>query len=396
VRAHKLDPSLSSLIAGPLAQIQKEFPDEPEAHLARGAIYEADGKVLPAAEAYQKAASLGGVRGAGALEGLRRLCQAGRDVPGQVHLMRARACRMLGQVQEAVQAAKLALDSAGGSASPVRAELDQLVKAHPASAVARLGRAAACMTLQEHDAAASDLAEALRLDPACSDSVIALARQILDRRPSFAPAARALADALLATGDTAAAARAIDLALATPEAGSDLELILARREMALQAGDHDAAATLLARAENAAGDRNAFLEWLHREALRQGAAASTDGDDVERLIARGDYLRALEILAKEAASPRKAWALDRCGRHIEAAACLGELTGDDRAASEYASLMNRMVSRELEGRALCLTGETTLEFEGLESVERTPVRPRQAGQAGRSGQAGHAVQGGAR
>jgi len=42
------------------------------------------------------------------------------------------------------------------------------------------------------------------------------------------------------------------------------------------------------------------------------------------------------------------------------------------------------------------TGETTLEFEGLESVERTPVRPRQAGQAGRSGQAGHAVQGGAR
>ena len=385
VKAHRLDASLSSLIAGPLAQIQKQFPDEPEAYNARGAIYEAEGKLVPAAEAYQKAASLGGVRGAGALDGLRRLCESGADVPGAVHLMRARSCRVVGEVHEAVQASRRALD-AGDSAAAVRAELDLLVAAHPTSAVAWLGRAAACVKLQDHESAALDLCEALRLDPASSDSVIALARQILEVRPSFAPAARALADALLATGDTAGAARAIDMALATPEAGSDLELILARREMALQTGDTGAAAALLARAEKSAGDRDAFLERLHREALRQpGAPIAEQDGPVAALVARGEYARALEMLAAEPASPRKAWVLDRCGRHLEAAACLGQLAADDRLAAAYATLLNRMVARELEGRAGCLTGETTIEFEVLATIDRKPSRQRQAGEAAMGG-----------
>ena len=301
--------------------------------------------------------------------------------------MRARACRIQGEVSEAVEAARNALLNSGELAAEIRVELDHLVAANPSNAVARLGRAAASMKLQELDDAARDLSEALRFDSACADSVVALAEEILDRRPSFSPAARALADALRTSGDSAGAARALDVALATPEAATDLELIMARRELALRDGDAAGAARLLARAEKAAANRDQFLEQLHREALQSPAmrVSSNGRPEVTEAMTRAQYARALEMLAEQPASPLKAWVLERCGRWLEAGAILAEMVGDDGASSAYASMLNRLVARELEGRAPCLMGETTLEFHGMASVDEIPSTARRADEAAQGG-----------
>ncbi|HEY3174597.1 MAG TPA: tetratricopeptide repeat protein [Candidatus Polarisedimenticolia bacterium] len=366
LRAYEQDRSLAESIALPLAQIQKEFPDEPEAHIARGALYAGEGRVIPAAEAYLKAVSL---PGSGASEGIARLTklsQSGRDVPPEVQLMLARACRLSGDIPGCVAAATRALQAGGDHAVQVRAEMDSLVAKHPASAPARLGRATALTRVLDLEAAARDLGDALRYDPSCAVRVAGLAREILDRRPSLTAGVTVLANALGACGDDAGAARALDDAIASQEHRDDVDLLLARRALALKAGDAALARSMLTRAEGACPDRDRLLERLHRDAMTSPggpSAASALRPEATEAVERGDYFRAAEIMTPEPATPIKAWLLERCGRHAEAAACLQELLGDDRAAARFTSLYNDLVARELEGRAPALMAETRCRFE---------------------------------
>lgn len=381
-RAYELDRAMAESIAEPLTRLQRDFPEEPEPHLARGALYEGEGRLVPAAGAFAKAVALKGAGAVAGLSALQRLCSAGERVPPEVHLMLLRACRTCGLMNESVAAAEAALASGGDVAAEVRCEMDFLVAASPGNALARLGRARASLRLLDMEAAASDLKDALRCDPACSGKATALATEIVAKRPGHASAVMVLARALEVNGDVAGACRALDAAIGTAESRGNVDLILARRTLALKTGDAGLARELFTRAEQASTGRDQLLERLHREILGSGPGGSVPGREaaIESALGRGDYFRAAGMLAAEPASRRKAWALERCGRYAEAAACLGGMLEDRGAAERYSAIHDLLVAREIQGGAPALMEETPLQFETVESSEKTgTLRERAAG-----------------
>lgn len=295
-------------------------------------------------------------------------------------MMLLRACRTCGLMNESVAAAQNALAQGGDVAAEVRGEMDHLVAASPGNAAARLGRARACIRMLDMEAAAADLKDALRFDPGCSDRVTALAFEIVAKRPGYAPAVLALARALELAGDVAGACRALDTAIGSVEARQDVDVILARRTLALKAGDSQLAQEMFARAEQSSTGRDQLLERLHREALESAACQTESGQAaaIESAVARGEYFRVAGMLCSEPASRRKAWVLERCGRYAEAAACLDEILHDQGAAARYAAVHDLMVAREIEGVASALMGETSVQFETVESSEKTGTRHERA------------------
>ena len=334
MRAYELDRALSDQISASLSELQRRFPDESEPHIARGRLHEEQGHGQQAAEAWFTAVSVGGEGAPKALEALRRLCAGGRTIPGRIHLIRANACRLMGEMNEAVEAGQAALQAGGELATEVRGEMDRIIAMLPSHAGARLARASACIRLTDMQAASDELVEAIRLEPGCSRKVASLAREIVQRQPGFPPAVRVLADSLAKGGDTAGAVQCLDSALSTTQGRRDLNLILARRTLALAAGDAASAKDLLARADAVATDRNDLLAHLHQEALSGGrdpyiasgkSAAPGAPDEIRTAIAAGHYALAGELLDRQPSSALKAWILERCGRPAEAAACLNDL-----------------------------------------------------------------------
>lgn len=375
--AYKLDRGLAEAIAAPLSQLQKQFIDEPEPHTTRGLLYEGEGKLLPAAEAYLKAASLGGIRGASALEGLRRVCgtlpsghaRPGAEtqrvgvVPPRAHLLRARACRIQGEMKEAAEAALAALNASQDAAGDARVELDAIIAQQPGHAGARLARARVLIRMQDMEGAVKDLTEALRQTASSAPQVATLAREVTTREPGHAAAACVLAESLRAIGDVAGAGGALDAALARPERAQDVDLLLARRAIALASGQDDLARQFLDRARRAAPSADALLERLHREACAE-AARVNPSDPILETIAATDYVRAAQLMEGMPSSAAKAWVLERAGRHIEAAACLQEIMGrDPEAARRLRAVYDKAVCRELSGRSPVLEAETHLVFE---------------------------------
>jgi len=381
MRAYQLDHSLAESIAEPLTRLQRDFPDEPEPHLARATLYEGEGRLVPAAESFAKAVTLKGAGAVSGLAGLQRLCSAGEGVPSEVHLMLLRACRTCGLMSESVAAAKDALAGGGDVAAEVRREMDHLISASPGNAQARLGRALACIRMLDMEAAAKDIKDALRCDPGCSDKATALAFEIVAKRPGYAPAVLALARSQELAGDVDGACATLDAALGSAEARQNVDVILARRTLAIKTGDHQLATEMFARAEQSSTGRNQLLERLHREALGSDVASLKPGQEavIESAVARGEYFRVAGMLSSQPASLRKAWVLERCGRYAEAAACLDELQHDPGAARRYTSVHDLLVAREIQGKASALMGETSLQFEIVEPSEKTGTRRERAG-----------------
>jgi tetratricopeptide (TPR) repeat protein len=395
MRAHEIDRALSDQVSACLSELQLQFPDEPEPHIARGRLHEEQGRAQQAAEAWFTAVSVGGAAAPKALDALRRLCLGGRTIPGRIHLIRAGACRLMGAMDDAVEAGEAALNAAGDLAAEVRAEMDRIIAILPSHAGARLVRASACIRSMDMQAASEELREAARLDPGCSGNVASLAREIVQRQPGFPPAVRVLADSLARGGDTAGAVQCLDSALSTTQGRRDLNLILARRTLALAAGDSVSAKDLLARAEAVATDRDDLLAHLHREALASGRDASAApgvSDEIRAALARGDYALAGELSDRQPHSPLRAWILERCGRPAEAAACLKDLLrhagGQDCAglAGSYTMLHDRWVARELEGRAPALMAETVVRFVRVVPGERRAIRAARAAAGAEGGE----------
>ena len=253
--------------------------------------------------------------------------------------------------------------------------MDLILADHPSHATAHMYRAAACMRLDDMATASRHLARALNLDPMCANGVAGFAREAVKREPGNTRVARVLAEALVLCNDRAGAARCLDEALETGEGRADVELILARRSIALMEGDKAEARGLLARAETAATNRDDLLAKLHHEAMTRERPGRTTGtratrdDEIAAAVARGDYFLAGELASSTPASPRKVWILERCGRPVEAAACLREIMHDQAAATRFATLHDRFVARDLEGRAELLIAETVLEFDRVNSGE---------------------------
>jgi len=384
LKAYELDHELVEAVAVPLADLLRQFPDVPEALVARARLYEGEGKPGAAAEWFARAAELGGIGASGALAGLRRVCAAKGSVPARAHLLRARTCGILGDVAEAVEAARVALDADRELAGDVRSELDRLVGANPYSAAARLGRAAASVRLVDGDAAVKDLREAQKLDPECCESVAALAREILQRRPSMIAATRVLADSLALAGDVQGAAVALDAALANAEGAKDIELILARRSLALRGGDREMARALMSRAAGSTSSRDKLLEKLHDEVLAAPAEArraDAAPPEVIDAMARGNYFAAGEMLESVEPTLLKAWILERSGRQAEAAACLQGMLHDPRAAARFAALHDLVLSREIDGKAPALIAETWIRFDRPEAHEQAKSPSSQAQQS---------------
>lgn len=374
MRAYELDHGLAEPISIPLADLRREFADVPEPHLASGVVHEGASRMIPAAEAYLDAARLGGAGGRKALDGLRRISKQS-NAPGRVHLLRAQACLFLGEREEAVDACRQALE---GSMEPeeIRRTLERVLESHPENAAAHLYRAVALLRIGEVGSSTEGLARALQMDPCLAPDAARFAREALDREPGNSLAARVLAEALLMGDDREGAARCLDEALEIPERRRDVDLLLARRSIALMEGNHLEARALLDRAESATRDRDELLGRLHRQVLfAERVAKPASGSDpsfdeeVAAAVARGDYFLASERISSAPASAWKAWILERCGRVEEAAACLRGIMRDRAAAERFAALHDRIVARELEGRAEVLIAETALEFNCVHSGE---------------------------
>ncbi len=242
-------------------------------------MYERQERWLPAAEAYLAAVRMGGSGGRDALSRLAALepAKAQGAVRGRIHLLRAQAARHLGETSVAVAAAEAALDAAAELAAEVCSELNQIALALPADGSVRVARARCHLATQSLESAARDLTDALRLDPATAGAAAPVARELLKRRPGTKEAALVLAEACRLEGNPAEAAQVLDDALESNESRDDLDLILARRRVATDAGDAAGSERLLARALEAAPDRNAFLASLHRDALRSSASVRDIG-----------------------------------------------------------------------------------------------------------------------
>ncbi len=368
LRANSLDGSLSESIATLLGELRKDFPQDPEPHIAAARIHESTGRLLPAAEAYFQAIKMGGSPER-ALEGLERICSGDGPVPGRVHMVRARACGSVDAVGDAVRACRNALDASPDLASEAQAFLDTIIGSHPGEAGARIGRAFVRIRNQEIETACEDLAEALRLDRECAAEAADLAGSILDRRPSDGRVIRLRAAALRRCGDLAGSMRCLDNALATRDGRNDLDLILFRRTLALRDRDRETARSLLQRAGEITDDRDHLLWMLHREALDDREAEAGD-DGVETSIADGAWFLAAERLRE--VSTRKAWLLEKAGRHAEAAAVLQKLMDKNGAAERFVALHDRFVSRALAGDGEALMAEAVLRFEKERSAAEKP------------------------
>lgn len=383
-RAYELDNSLFESVAVELSRAQEKFGSEPGVHVARGALYEREGRAVPAAESYFREIEIHGDGADGAVAGLDRLCGmgAGERVPVpasalRVHLLRARACRVLGRIEEAVASAEAALDAGGELMVEAHAEVDRLVAENPGSASAMIGRARSHLRCLRIEAAVEDLAQALSIDRGGAAQVADVSREILARRPGLAAASRIRSEALRTVGDAAGAARTLDAALSSAGNGVDLDLILARRSLALEAGEAERAADLLKRAEAASGASSEILSALHREALARSDPASLSGLEPELYdaIAQGDFGLAARITEDRPPSILKAWLLERGGRPARAAACLRDLIRDPAAARQHAALHDRVVAGELTGGAQALMGATELQFNEPSGCSEKPARP---------------------
>ncbi len=391
-RAHELDGSLAEAVAVLVTDLEERFPGSPEPKLARGHMYETQGKRQAAADTFLEVVAAGGAAAREGLEGLRRLCGKERRAPAPLHLARARACRLAGALGESVEAARSALELSPELAASVREVIDAVLAAQgskaegPARADALLARAEASARAQDPEAAARDVAAALRSDGAAALRAAPLVSELLERPPASPAAARALAEVLALSGDAAAAATYLDAALEASACARDLDLILARRTLAISSGDGALARDLFRRAEAAAGSRGELLSRLHAEArarIGTGAGSWTlppelPGPNAERAAAaldRGDYAAAAEALSGARPCGMKAWVLLRCGRVAEAAACLKEVDGGGEGSRVLAALHDRAVARELEGRPPALMAEVSIGFD-TEATATAQARPR--------------------
>ncbi|MGH9868421.1 MAG: tetratricopeptide repeat protein [Candidatus Polarisedimenticolia bacterium] len=359
-RAHHLDRSLEGSVRVALSALEEAHKKDPQPLLCRAAIEEAGQRWLPAAEALAQAASMKGPRADEALAGLARI-GALSGVPGKVHLLRARACRLAGRVEECVAAARAALESDASLAGVALGEIDRLLEAGPVPTVL-LARAECRLRLQELDGAARDLHDALCRDASgIATQALPVARALASRHPGRPLVAMALARALEAAGETGDAAAALDEALA---AGSshDVALLLARRRLAVSMGDRARAAELLGLAERAASSRDRLLAVLHEEMLAGSPVGNGKGSPAEEAIAAGEYARAAALMAGDGPSLRRAWVLERCGRAAEAAACLELLANDPEAAQRSVALHDRVLTKALLGKEPALMAEAPLQI----------------------------------
>ena len=364
--AYSLDRSLTEPILASLVAIEKDHPREAGVFLTRGLIHEEQGRPLPAAEAYLRVVGLGAQQTV-ALEGLRRLCRdADRDTDtaARLDLMRLKACAILGEVDEAIQASDAVLASGPDSAEEVLAELNRILKKNPGNVRAMLSRARCQLRLEDLDGAIAGLAEVLSRDRSCAAEVTRLARQILDHRPASVPAARLLADALRSQGNDDEAVRVLDSILATPVGGVNAEILLLRRSMAIAKGDDATARALLSRAENATTDKDRLLELLHREALASARGGDAAAAAVIEAVQAGRFLHACAAAEAWKPSTLKAWVLERSGRPAEAAACLREIIAEPAAQERFAAVHDAIVSRQIEGKAAVLMADVPLGAHG--------------------------------
>jgi len=362
--AYNLDRSLAESILVTLSAIETDHPKEAGLFLTRGLIHEEEGRPLPAADAWLRAVALGGHREA--LDGLRRLCRdADRDTDtaGRLDLQHLKACAILGEIDEGIEAGDAVLAAGAERAGEVLAAIDGILQKHPGSARAMLLRARCLIRLEDLDEATAGLATVLERDRSRAADVTRLARQILDRRPGNAPAARLAADALRAQGDDDEAIRVLDDLLATPGGASDPGILLLRRGLALAKGDDAAARALLERAEAVTTDRDRLFELLHREALGRGVGDADAGRAIEA-VQDGRFLQACAAAETWRPSTLKAWVLERCGRAEEAAACLREILAEPEAAERYAAVHDAIVSRQIEGKPQVLMADAPPGFHG--------------------------------
>lgn len=360
--AYGLDRSLAESILVSLSAIEKDHPKETGLFLTRGLIHEEDGRPLPAAEAYLRAVALGG-HAAPALDGLRRLCRAAdrdTDTAGRLDMMHLKACAILGEVNEAIEAGDAVLAGGPDCAAEVLAEIDRILQKHPGSIPAMLSRIRCLIRREDLDAAIEGLAGVLERDRSRAGEVTRLARQVLDRRPASVPAARLLADALRSQGSDEEAIRVLDALLATPAGGADGEILLLRRGLALAKGDEATARDLLTRAEAVTTDRDRLLELLHREALSRTGGGEGAASEAIEAVQAGRFLQACASAETWRPSTLKAWVLERSGRAEEAAACLREILADPAAQERFAAVHDEIVSRQIEGKAQVLMADVPL------------------------------------
>ncbi len=345
-----------------LAEIETSFPDEPSVHHVRATIYEREGRPLPAGESWLRAVELG-AWAAEALEGIERLCsRSGENTEtGQrLHLIRMRACVVAGAPDEALEAGDQLLESGSGCAAEVLEVIERIVEARPDDAAARLARARCLLRLMKIEEATGDLRIVMDRDPGRAAEVTRLARAVVERHRSLVPASRLLADALEAIGDDREACRVLDRLLATLQGQADPGVLFARRSLAVKLGDRETERAMLERIESMTGGGDELLTLLHDEAAARRRPATPDPEEeCVEAIRTGRFEDAIRGIEAMPASPFKAWVLERCGRDVEAAACLDEVH-PSRGAAASAALHDRMVCRQLEGRSVALMAEAPI------------------------------------
>ncbi len=361
-RTHELDPTLLEPVLVCLAEIETSFPDEPSVHHVRATIYEREGRPLPAGESWLRAVELG-AWAAEALEGIERLCsRSGENTEtGQrLHLIRMRACVVAGAPDEALEAGDQLLESGSGCAAEVLEVIERIVEARPDDAAARLARARCLLRLMKIEEATGDLRIVMDRDPGRAAEVTRLARAVVERHRSLVPASRLLADALEAIGDDREACRVLDRLLATLQGQADPGVLFARRSLAVKLGDRETERAMLERIESMTGGGDELLTLLHDEAAARRRCATPDPEEeCVEAIRTGRFEDAIRGIEAMPASPFKAWVLERCGRDVEAAACLDEVH-PSRGAAASAALHDRMVCRQLEGRSVALMAEAPI------------------------------------
>ncbi|MBI3451180.1 MAG: tetratricopeptide repeat protein [Acidobacteria bacterium] len=403
------EPKLAEPAAAGLAMVMRASPESPEPHIARARLYESQGNVMSAAEAYRAAAA----RGADphlALDPLRRLAAGTGPSRGRAMLAFGAAARDLALPGESAAALTEAARIAPEHIDEIREELDGLVALDPANAEALIARAR--VALGAHDGATA-LADAEKLVgmPGRAADAAAIARDAAATGGDAGRCGWLAARALFGDGRFDEAAAELDRCMEGSAPVRRAEMCLLRARIERRRGDVAASRRLTAEAEALSGDRETFLSTLHAEAIAaarfaaQTVATASDrwralraaldlgdadaaekiadalslepsrpGDDagaaggaaeVRARIAclRGRYADAAAILEREAPSILKAHALSRSGRVRDAVVCLARMTPDGADPSTATRrLMLELAADEILGDAPCLVATTRLRF----------------------------------